>query len=83
MAAVGELAASIAHEIRNPLAAIANSVDMLRDDLPVRGDQRRLMDVVVKESERLNRILDDFLEYAASGRYAPQWCRWRAPSTRS
>jgi len=64
LAAVGELAASIAHEIRNPLAAIANSVDMLRDELPVRGEQKQLMDVVVKESERLNRILDDFLEYA-------------------
>jgi two-component system sensor histidine kinase PilS (NtrC family) len=37
---------------------------MLRDELPVRGDQRRLLDLVVKESERLNRILDDFLEYA-------------------
>ena len=66
LAAVGQLAASIAHEVRNPLAAIANSVDMLRDDLPVQGEQRQLMDVVVKESERLNRILDDFLEYASS-----------------
>jgi two-component system sensor histidine kinase PilS (NtrC family) len=66
LAAVGQLAASIAHEIRNPLAAIANSVDMLRDELPVQGEQRRLMDLVVKESERLNRILDDFLEYASS-----------------
>jgi two-component system sensor histidine kinase PilS (NtrC family) len=64
LAAVGHLAASMAHEIRNPLAAIANSVDMLRDELVVHGEQRRLMDLVVKESERLNRILDDFLEYA-------------------
>ena len=66
MAAVGQLAASIAHEIRNPLAAIANSVDMLREELVVEGEQRRLMALVVKESERLNRILDDFLEYASS-----------------
>jgi two-component system sensor histidine kinase PilS (NtrC family) len=66
LAAVGHLAASMAHEIRNPLAAIANSVDMLRDELVVHGEQRRLMDLVVKESERLNRILDDFLEYARS-----------------
>jgi two-component system sensor histidine kinase PilS (NtrC family) len=64
LAAVGHLAASMAHEIRNPLAAIANSVDMMRDELVVHGEQRRLMDLVVKESERLNRILDDFLEYA-------------------
>ena len=66
LAAVGQLAASIAHEVRNPLAAIANSVDMLRDELPVQGEQRQLMDLVVKESERLNRILDDFLDYASS-----------------
>ena len=66
LAAVGQLAASIAHEIRNPLAAIANSVDMLREELVVEGEQRRLMNLVVKESERLNRILDDFLEYASS-----------------
>lgn len=66
LAAVGQLSASMAHEIRNPLAAIANSVDMLREELPVQGEQRNLMDLVVKESERLNRILDDFLEYAAS-----------------
>ncbi len=66
LAAVGQLAASIAHEVRNPLAAIANSVDMLRDELPVQGEQRQLMDLVVKECERLNRILDDFLDYASS-----------------
>jgi signal transduction histidine kinase len=64
LAAVGELSASIAHEIRNPLAAIAGSVEVLKDDLHVTGENARLMDLITKESERLSRITTDFLQYA-------------------
>jgi len=64
LAAVGELAARIAHEIRNPLGAISNSVGVLRRDLEVEGDDRRLLDVVSQETLRLGSIVADFLKYA-------------------
>ncbi len=68
LAAVGELSASIAHEIRNPLAAISGSVEVLRAELPVSGENARLMNLIVKESHRLSRTLTDFLTYARIGR---------------
>jgi two-component system sensor histidine kinase PilS (NtrC family) len=64
LAAVGELSARIAHEIRNPLASISGSVEVLKAELQVTGDNRRLMDLIVKESERLSRTLSNFLSYA-------------------
>lgn len=64
LAAVGELSASIAHEIRNPLAAISGSVEVLKSELPLEAENARLMGVIIKESGRLNRILSDFLTYA-------------------
>lgn len=64
LAAVGELSASIAHEIRNPLAAISGSVEVLRSDIEVSQENARLMDLIVKESHHLNRILSEFLQYA-------------------
>ena len=64
LAAVGELSASIAHEIRNPLAAISGSVEVLKGELELDGQNRQLMELIVKESHRLSRILSDFLDYA-------------------
>jgi two-component system sensor histidine kinase PilS (NtrC family) len=64
MAAVGRLAAGIAHEIRNPLSSIAGSARMLRDSAALDEDERKLMDVVRSESERLNAIVTDFLSYS-------------------
>ena len=64
LAAVGEFAAQIAHEIRNPLGAISNSVGVLRRDLDLQGDDRRLLDVVHQESQRLEGIVADFLRFA-------------------
>jgi len=68
MAAIGELSACIAHEIRNPLASISGSVEVLKNDLTVDGDNQKLLSLIIKESARLNHILSDFLLYARVGR---------------
>jgi two-component system, NtrC family, sensor histidine kinase PilS len=64
LAAIGELSAGIAHEIRNPLASISGSIEMLYHELELSGDDKRLMQLVMQESDRLNRIINDFLEFA-------------------
>jgi PAS domain S-box-containing protein len=64
LAAIGQLAARVAHEIRNPLGAISNSIGILKRDLRLSGDDLRLMEVVIKESMRLNRIVTDLLSFA-------------------
>ena len=64
LAAIGELSASIAHEIRNPLASIRGSVEMLSGELDLEGYQRQLFDLVLKESARVNSIINDFLAYS-------------------
>jgi two-component system sensor histidine kinase PilS (NtrC family) len=64
LAAVGEMAAGIAHEIRNPLAAMSGSIQVLRQELPLSEEQAQLMDIVLRESERLNDTIRSFLAYA-------------------
>jgi two-component system sensor histidine kinase PilS (NtrC family) len=64
LAAVGRLAASIAHEIRNPLAAMRGSIQMLRSELDGESDQAQLMEIILRESDRLNKIVADYLNYA-------------------
>src|SRR5207237_1068840 len=64
LAAVGEMAAGIAHEIRNPLASMAGSIQILRQELPLTPEQSQLMDIVLRESERLNDTIRSFLAYA-------------------
>jgi two-component system, NtrC family, sensor histidine kinase PilS len=63
MAAVGELSAGIAHEIRNPLAAIAGSVQMLQKSQSITPQEQRLMTIVLRESERLNKTIAEFLRF--------------------
>ena len=64
MAAVGELAAGIAHEIGNPLAAISGSVQMLAASPERDPSQRKLLEIVLKESQRLDRTIKGFLQFA-------------------
>jgi len=74
LAAVGRLAAGIAHEIRNPLASISGSVEVLKDDLKLDGDDLRLLELILKESSRLNTILTDFLNFARVTRFSSGHC---------
>jgi two-component system sensor histidine kinase PilS (NtrC family) len=69
LAAVGEMAAGIAHEIRNPLASMSGSIQVLREELTLSPDQSRLMDIVLRESERLNDTIRSFLAYARPQRF--------------
>ena len=70
LAAVGEMAAGIAHEIRNPLASMSGSIQLLREELPLSDEQAQLMDIVLRESERLNQTIGSFLAYARPQRAA-------------
>jgi two-component system sensor histidine kinase PilS (NtrC family) len=64
LAAIGRMAASIAHEIRNPLAAMRGSIQMLRSEMDTDPSHIELMEIILRESDRLNRIITDFLSYA-------------------
>jgi len=64
LAAVGRLAAGIAHEIRNPLASIAGSINVLSQVTALNDDQQTLVDIITRESTRLNSIISDFLVYS-------------------
>jgi two-component system, NtrC family, sensor histidine kinase PilS len=69
LAAVGEMAAGIAHEIRNPLASMSGSLQLLRQELPLSEEQTQLMDIVLRESDRLNDTIRSFLAYARPQRF--------------
>jgi len=64
LAMIGELAAGIAHEIKNPLASISGSVQVLRERMGGERMGKKLMDIVVREIERLNNLVNDFLFFA-------------------
>ena len=67
LAAVGELAAGMAHEIRNPLASLSGSIEVLKGELALDSENQRLMDIVLRESERLNDLVTNFLLFAKPG----------------
>ncbi len=60
----GRISATLAHEIRNPLAAISGSVQVLKRELPLDPEQAELMGIILRESERVSGILGQFLDFA-------------------
>jgi signal transduction histidine kinase len=64
LGAMGEMAISIAHEIRNPMAAIRGALEVLQEKGKLRDEGEKLIEVVFKETDRLNHIVEDFLKYA-------------------
>lgn len=73
LAAIGKMVAGVAHEIRNPLGAISNSAAVLSRDLVLEGEDRRLMEIIVKEANRLRATITEFLTFAH-----PSPCRFAA-----
>lgn len=69
MAALGRLSAAIAHEIRQPLTAMAGAVRELGRMLPLEDDEKHLVSIVSRESERLNKIIADFLNFSREKTY--------------
>ncbi|ABQ26853.1 two-component system sensor histidine kinase NtrB [Geotalea uraniireducens] len=64
LAAIGELSARIAHEIRNPLASVSGSVQLIAQGGGIAAGDKKLLDIVQRETERLNALITDFLAYA-------------------
>jgi len=64
MAAIGEMAAGLAHEIKNPLASLAGSIQLLREDIKYDPDNDKLMQIILREANRLSSLVSDFLLFA-------------------
>ena len=74
LAAIGRVAAGMAHEIRNPLASLSGSIQMINADLEHLLDSKnvRLMDIIMRETDRLNSIITQFLSYASAPSIVPE-----------
>lgn len=64
MAAIGEMAAGLAHEIKNPLASLSGSIQILKDGVELDADHARLMQIVLREADRLSSLANNFLLFA-------------------
>ena len=70
MAALGRLSAAIAHEIRQPLTAMTGALKELARLAPLEDDDKKLVHIVSRESQRLNQIITDFLNYSREKTYS-------------
>ncbi len=68
LATAGRISAQLAHEVRNPLAAISGAVQVLKNELDLDEEQRTLMEIVLKESQRVSQSIDQFLDLASPGK---------------
>lgn len=64
LSVMGELAASLAHEVRNPLGSIKGAVEILQDDYPKKSQHYRFFEILIKEVARLNQVIENFLDLA-------------------
>ena len=71
MAAVGEMAAGLAHEIKNPLASLSGSIQLLQEEMHENSEQRKLMQIVLREADRLSLLVSNFLLFARPPSGAP------------
>lgn len=72
LSSLGEMAAVLAHEIRNPLGSIRGTAEILRDDYPPGSPKYEFIEIQIKETERLNRVVEDFLKMARRQRFTPE-----------
>ena len=72
MSALGGMAAGMAHELRNPMAAISGAVQYLKGEIKAEGETLELMDIILRESERLDRTIRDFLTFTRPGAFAAE-----------
>jgi two-component system sensor histidine kinase PilS (NtrC family) len=73
MAAIGEMAAGVAHEFRNPLAAISGSAQMLGQELDSKPENQKLMNIIIRESDRLEATISEFLQFSKPGTPEKKW----------
>lgn len=69
LSSLGEMAAVLAHEIRNPLGSIRGTAEILRDDYPPESPKHEFIEIQIKETERLNNVVEDFLKMARQQRF--------------